>query len=185
MVLVGGPNGRGTTTATTKSGSISLTVHPLISSVGPEGFQDGQGGFKIQDQDASKQNGTNQLATQTNSGSQTIRVQSPIVFTNGTTSATNGRPQHPQPLPITRTLDNLISSHRSINSGSLSIVYPTEWSGIVHAKSFASGSVNARGDELEFGVRTTREIYGWRGAGDDLKTVSVVGEGSGSINFAC
>ena len=150
-VLVGGPNGHGSTSVSTKSGSINISVHPLTSEAGSLEKQT---------------NGTNQLVTETRSGSQSVRVKSPV-----------GAPGYK--------LDNLVASHVVRGSGSLNIFYPDEWMGIVHAKGLGHGSVQARGRDLEFGMRGSREVYAWRGRGDNLKTVSVVGEGSGSIQFNC
>lgn len=162
-VLVGGPNDRGVTSISTKSGSINLEMYPIIGNTQGRGIGS---------------NSTSELLTQTNSGSQTISVKSPIPL------AMSNKPAPPS-LPSSLGLDQLDATHLSHGSGSINIRYPENWLGIVHAKSHGSGSVHAEGPGLEYGLKGSREIYAWRGRGDELRTVSLVGQGSGSIRFNC
>lgn len=104
------------------------------------------------------------LSTTTTSGSSNIKVHDPVFGAK---------------------LTQLVAHHHSTGSGSMHIRYPSTWDGDIHAKSVGSGSVNVRGQGLQFEQRDSREVVAWRGEEKSRKVIDVTTLGSGSINFAC
>ena len=128
----------GKTHASSKSGSINLT----INTVG-----------------VSENDTISRLSTSSNSGSQSIIVRS--------SGAVRG----------------LEASHVVHGSGSMTVNYPSNWDGVVHAKSGGSGHVQVNGNNLEY-QGGGRDIWARRGTGE-LKDIEVIGKGSGSVQFNC
>lgn len=102
------------------------------------------------------------LQTQSQSGSQQLKV----------SSSSN------------QDLRNLEATHIASGSASIRLDYPRRWQGKLHMKSEGSGSMVARGSGLEFEQDGNREKFAYRGEGD-LKTVDILGMGSGSGVFFC
>jgi hypothetical protein len=155
-------------TISTQSGSISGRI--VINGVGSGASasistRSGSSRVTLYPVLSSRYSGTAMLNTSSNSGSQIITIESP--------------PSH-------QVLSGLAATHMSYGSGSLTIRYPAEWKGIVHAKSGGSGGVNVKGDSLQYQLKGSREVYAWRGmAGEEVETVDINGIGSGSIKFSC
>jgi hypothetical protein len=104
------------------------------------------------------------LSTTTASGSSNINVHNPVF---------GGK------------LTQLVAHHQSTGSGSMTIKYPSTWEGGVHLKLVGSGSVNVRGQGLQFDEYGRKEVVGWRGGEKNRKVIDVNTLGSGSISFSC
>jgi hypothetical protein len=104
------------------------------------------------------------LSTSTASGSSNIKVKNPVF---------GGK------------LTQLSAHHHSTGSGSMTINYPSTWEGRIHARSVGSGSVDVRGQGLQFERYGSRDIVGWRGGEKNRKLIDLNTLGSGSINFRC
>lgn len=81
----------------------------------------------------------------------------------------------------------LRAHHHSTGSASVHVDYPREWEGLVHASVGGSGSVNVRGEGLEFDRRGNKEVWAWRGSDlpDVEGAIQVRCDGSGTVNFSC
>jgi len=85
--------------------------------------------------------------------------------------------------PSSKEFRTLEARHLAVGSASLNIRYPENWVGKLHAQLTGSGSVNLRGNNLQYSGGG-RDQYVWRGNGH-LNEVEAIGRGSGSINFSC
>jgi hypothetical protein len=88
------------------------------------------------------------------------------------------------PLASTEAVRAIEATHTVRGSGSMNIRYPTEWEGVVHVKAHGSGSVSADGRGLVVQKEGRGELYGYRGMKEG-KTVEILEQGSGSVNFNC
>ena len=139
-LLVGGG---GATSVTSRSGTLNLGIYPVnVAHGSPE----------------------SKLRTTTTSGTQNLKIYSPI--SGGT-------------------LTQLTAHHDSIGSGTLNVKYPSTWEGGIHVKSDGSGSVHVNGPGLQYELNGRKEVLGWRGGEKNRKTINIKALGSGSINFNC
>jgi len=109
------------------------------------------------------------LTTTTGSGSQNVSISTSAADTSGGA-----------------VVSALQAKHHTTGSGSLSISYPNDWMGLIHAES-GSGRCSVRGHDLEYDKRGYAEVYAWRGVdlGSAHVSVEVRSEGGGSIGFSC
>lgn len=109
------------------------------------------------------------LTTTTGSGSQNVSISTSATDTSGGA-----------------VVSALQAKHHTTGSGSLSISYPNDWRGLIHAES-GSGRCSVRGHDLEYDKRGYAEVYAWRGVdlGSAHVSVEVRSEGGGSIGFSC
>ncbi|KAI9717761.1 MAG: hypothetical protein M1812_004490 [Candelaria pacifica] len=135
------------TTFGTRSGTLSLALLPIF----PDRAESGNPKFEFK--------------TETNSGTQNIEVQSPLVF-----AAAGGK--------SSSMMKNLISSHIG-RSGTFNLHYPRDWEGEVEIRT-GSGTINVGGE----GLRVLEQRRGWLRAvkGDGQSQIKVEG-GSGTVNF--
>ncbi|KAJ9617523.1 hypothetical protein H2204_013709 [Knufia peltigerae] len=133
----------GSTTISMHSGSLNLSIHTV---------------------GVSENDPVSNISTTTTSGSQYLRVISPLTST-GAVRAIQAR-------------------HVVQGSGSMNIHYPQEWEGMVHVKVNGSGSVRADGRDLTVQKENSRELYGYRGMKEG-RIVEILEGGSGSAQFRC
>lgn len=81
-------------------------------------------------------------------------------------------------------LKNLTAVHRTRSTGMLDVLYPRQWEGRVHAWCGGTGSVDVKGDGLNFQGGGS-DVYAWRGddAARNGKIIEVVSEGTGLVKF--
>lgn len=161
----------------TGSGSISAQLVPIVS-VG----SDALGGER-----------SISLATTTSSGSTDLHLTEPYLINSTGAKDKSLPPKLHRDRPYSTDV-SVTSSHTSTGSGSLRISYPQSWAGHVLASSAGHGSVWMGGHNLEVqkqgpqwaaGVKEPEQgpnDRNWWGGDGDM-SVSVKGEGSGSIQF--
>ncbi|KEF57971.1 uncharacterized protein A1O9_05894 [Exophiala aquamarina CBS 119918] len=112
------------------------------------------------------------LKTTAGSGSQNIRILSPSSVPGYRTT--------------TSAIRALRASHTTTGSGSISAIYPEEWTGQLHVALRGSGSIQARGSGLQVQQQGRHELFGWKG--DDAEhgaSIDITEMGSGSVHFQC
>ncbi|EXJ92485.1 hypothetical protein A1O3_01037 [Capronia epimyces CBS 606.96] len=112
----------------------------------------------------SEQDPASNISTTTDSASQNIRLVAP--------------------LDSSEPVRAIGASHTVLGSGSMSIRYPMEWEGTVHALVQGSGSLSAVGHGLVVRQQNSRELYGYKG-NKEGRQIEVFEQGSGSVRFQC
>lgn len=131
-------------------------------------------------------------SVKTNTGSQSLSIMTFGVgpkdaVSNLTTSSGTGSQQvalSSLDLP-NAPITNLQANHHGLTTATLNIQYPAQWYGEIHAVSMPMGNVHVQGRDLVYTKNGEFEVIAHRGSYLNTRTIKIVSEGTGSIQFSC